>query len=147
MLTQFNLNPQLASDTHLLLDTESSLILLHNNASIPWIIIVPKTDETEVFDLPDAMQKSINEMTKQIAQFFKQQFATEKMNIAAIGNIVSQLHIHVIGRKTGDACWPDVVWGNAYAFSDYSPQQIEEMRAALLMIPSITIKELGYINE
>jgi len=131
MLTQFKLNLQLASDTHHLLDTENCLILLHKNASIPWIIIVPKTDETEVFNLSDAMQKSINEMIKQIAEYFKQHYKCEKMNIAAIGNIVSQLHIHVIGRKVSDACWPDVVWGNDYAFSDYSPQKIEYLRGVL----------------
>jgi len=131
MLTQFKLNPQLVGDTHLLLDTENCLILLHKNATIPWIIIVPKTDKTEVFNLPDEMQLSINEMTKRIAQFFKQHFATEKMNIAAIGNIVSQLHIHVIGRKSDDACWPNVVWGNDYAFVEYSSEQIVEIKLFL----------------
>jgi len=131
MLAQFKLNPQLDKDTHLLTDKKDYLMLLHKNASIPWIIIVPKTNKTEVFDLSDAQQKSINYSIKQIAEYFKQQFATEKMNIAAIGNIVSQLHIHVIGRKAADACWPDVVWGNAYDFLDYSLEQIEEMISSL----------------
>lgn len=87
MLTQFKLNPQLAADTHLLLDSKTLVILLHKNASIPWIVLVPKTDKTEIFDLSEI---------EQTAEFFKQNFATEKMNIAAIGNIVSQLHISVL---------------------------------------------------
>lgn len=133
MLTQFKLNPQLAADTHLLLDTESLLILLHKNASIPWIILVPKTDKIEIFDLSEEEQKSINHTIKQVAQYFKQHFTSEKMNIAAIGNIVSQLHIHVIGRRVGDACWPDVVWGSDYEFLAYSTEQIKKIQQEIFL--------------
>jgi diadenosine tetraphosphate (Ap4A) HIT family hydrolase len=128
MLAQFKLNPQLAADTHLLLDTKTHLILLHKNASIPWIILVPKTEKTEVFDLSNEEQKSINSTIKQISEYFKQQYASEKMNIAAIGNIVSQLHIHVIGRNAADACWPDVVWGRNYAFVEFNDDQIAQIK-------------------
>lgn len=125
---KFKLNKQLNNDTHLLYDGEHFLILLHKNATIPWVIIVPKTEVTEIFDLPEETYLSLNSLTKQIAEYFNKEFATEKMNIAAIGNIVSQLHIHVIGRKVGDACWPDVVWGNEYEFKEYRNRQIEILK-------------------
>ncbi len=127
----FQLDKRLESDTHLLQDTTDFLILLHKNATIPWIIIVPKTQVVEVFELQNEMQNTINGLTKHIANLFKERYASEKMNIAAIGNIVSQLHIHVIGRKTGDACWPDVVWGRDYEFSTYTQEQIEKLQNSL----------------
>lgn len=127
MTNTFKLDKRLKNDTHLLLDRECCLILLHKNATIPWIIIVPKTEVIEVFDLPEDMQGSLNMMTKRISAYFKEQYNSEKMNIAAIGNIVSQLHIHVISRKEGDACWPDVVWGNEYVFTKYSQDHIDSI--------------------
>jgi len=132
MLKNFSLHPQLDKDTHLLIDMKEFQVLLHKNATIPWIIIVPKTNETEVYNLSQDRQESINDMTKEIAQFFETEYSTTKMNIAAIGNMVPQLHIHVIGRKPGDACWPDVVWGCEYPYKDYSEKCIERLKLHLI---------------
>ena len=134
MTHDFTLNSQLANDTHCLTEMKHFYILLHKNASIPWIIIVPKTHVIEIYDLSADMQKSINNMSKSIATLFKNELSIQKMNIAAIGNVVSQLHIHVIGRKPGDACWPDVVWGNDYAFKDYSIEQIKQLKLQITEI-------------
>jgi len=131
MTQAFKLNKQLANDTHQLFDQEKFLILLHKNATIPWLIIVPKTEVTEVFELSDAMQKSLNQRIKIIAQHLKDKFHTDKINVAAIGNVVSQLHIHVIGRKTEDACWPNVVWGRDYKRVEYIQEQITEIKKRL----------------
>ncbi len=128
----FKIHPQLLKDTHYLFKIKEIHVLLHKNASIPWIILVPETDVVEIFDLSTQMQKSINSMYKDIAVYFKQNFSTEKMNIAAIGNIVPQLHIHLIGRKPDDACWPNVVWGNDYTYIKYTPKQITDIKEALL---------------
>ena len=136
MSQDFTLHPQLAHDTHCLFDLDSFYILLHKNATIPWIIIVPKTNVTEMYDLPEDRQKSINDMAKQIASVFETQFSTEKMNIAAIGNIVSQLHIHVIGRKPDDACWPDVVWGADYPNKEYTEEQVSCLKVHLTKVLS-----------
>lgn len=131
MTQTFKLNTQLKKDTHLLIEDESFLLLLHKNATIPWIIIVPKTNQVEVYDLPEDLQILLITLTKRIAVFFKKTCATEKMNVAAIGNIVSQLHIHVIGRKAGDACWPNVVWGNDYEFKEYNQKNIDDIIISL----------------
>lgn len=128
-MSDFKLAQQLKDDTHLLVDGNEFVILLHKNANIPWIIIVPKTDVTEVYELSDGMQATLNKFTKHIANYFKKVLSVEKMNIAAIGNIVSQLHVHVIGRKAGDACWPDVVWGSDYPAIQYSDNQVTAIKA------------------
>jgi diadenosine tetraphosphate (Ap4A) HIT family hydrolase len=125
--TEFKINKQLLKDSHLLFIQSDFYVLLHKNASIPWIILVPKTSKIEVYELPQEMQNTLNLLTIKISRYFKDKFATKKMNIAAIGNIVSQLHIHVIGRNQSDACWPDVVWGNEYTFIDYSEKQIDDL--------------------
>jgi len=132
MNQDFTLHPQLATDTHLLLDLKYSQVLLHKNATIPWIIIVPKTALTEFYELPSSTQELINAMIKNIASYFKAEYQTVKMNIAAIGNLVPQLHIHVIGRKPGDACWPDVVWGCEYFYKDYSEKCIDRLKLHLI---------------
>lgn len=131
MTEKFTLHPQLAKDTHCLFDSEKYFILLHKNATIPWIIIVPKTNHTEIFDLPHEIQKDINIRIKSIEQIFQSIYSTKKMNIAAIGNMVPQLHIHVIGRKPDDACWPSVVWGADYPFTEYSLEQINNLQLLL----------------
>ncbi len=134
MTKPFQLDKRLANDTHLLLDLENFMIFLHKNATIPWIIVVPKTDVIEVYDLPNDVQQSLNVLIKRIAVYIKKEFSTEKTNTAAIGNIVSQLHIHVIGRKTGDACWPDVVWGNEYTFVEYNQKQLTHIKNSFLTL-------------
>ena len=131
MSKNFKLHTQLAKDTHLLFETDNFILLLHKNATIPWIIIVPKTKLTEVYELPVSIQESISSLIKHIAKYFESAYQSVKMNIAAIGNLVPQLHIHVIGRKPSDACWPDVVWGNSYKFKEYSDSQIVNLKKHL----------------
>ena len=132
MTQAFTLNNQLNKDTHLLLEDENFFILLHKNATIPWIILVPKSDVIEFYDLSNDMQLLLNTLIKRIANYFKDKFTTEKMNIAAIGNIVSELHVHVIGRKIGDACWPGVIWGKDYTYLAYSKKQIIEIATGIM---------------
>ena len=131
---QFNLDGQLKKDTHFLFSTGDFYILLHKNASIPWLILVPLTDVIEVYDLSVKMQLKQNDMTKIIADYFNKKFNSEKMNIAAIGNIVKQLHIHVIGRSSSDACWPDVIWGRDLPSSVYTLKQVEEISKDLIRL-------------
>ncbi len=133
----FDINKQLQKDTHYLIKKDCFHLLLLKNASIPWVIIVPETHVVEVFDLPEATQQSLNKIIQQVAHYFRQEFASTKMNVAAIGNIVSQLHIHVIGRQKGDGCWPDVVWGNEYPFVEWSNEKLKKIKQSfkLTQIP------------
>jgi len=123
----FEINKQLKNDTHFLLKKDGFHILLHKNATIPWIILVPETGVREMFELNEHMHRSLIGLQKNITNYFRINYGSQKMNIAAIGNIVSQLHIHVIGRKKGDACWPDVVWGNNYKIHKWHKNEIKKL--------------------
>lgn len=105
------LHPQLEKDTHKLGNTGLCQVLLHTNAHFPWIILVPDTDETEFYKLDTDTQIQLLEDINNSAHFIENNFNVDKMNIATIGNIVSQLHFHIIGRSKNDPCWPGVVWG------------------------------------
>lgn len=135
----FELDERLKNDTHFLFANAEFQVLLHKNSNIPWIIIVPKTDKKELFELTDIQIDHINHLCDSVYKLFIKLFHVEKMNIAAIGNIVPQLHIHAIGRKKTDACWPDVVWGADYPFTSYSVPQIEEIKAELREIVILQI--------
>ncbi|MCW8825499.1 MAG: HIT family protein [Gammaproteobacteria bacterium] len=108
----FQLDSRLSSDCTVLGELPSGeLLLLHNNAAVVWFIIVPKTDKTELFELPPEVQSALLEQVNLLSAHLKEQHHCDKINIAAIGNIVSQLHIHIIGRFKEDPYWPGVVWG------------------------------------
>jgi diadenosine tetraphosphate (Ap4A) HIT family hydrolase len=117
----FTLHPHLASDTIQLGKLDLCRVLLMNNEHFPWLILVPeRLDVTEVFELDetDALDLWTEMRTASLAM--KQAFAARKINMAAIGNRVPQLHIHIIARRENDATWPGVVWdkGPAQPMSD-----------------------------
>jgi diadenosine tetraphosphate (Ap4A) HIT family hydrolase len=129
-MTDFRLDPRLASDCIVLGETRLSLLLLMNNALVPWFILVPRRNETELFELPKEDQLTLLEEINLLCGFLKRSFKVEKLNVAAIGNIVRQLHIHVVGRNATDFRWPDVVWG-AQEKTPYSVEEITSILGAL----------------
>ena len=112
----FDLHPRLASDTLNVCSLPLSRVLLMNDARYPWIILVPeRPDLVEMHDLNDddyaLLSGEIREASKRMATFF----GAHKMNVAALGNMVPQLHVHVIARQPDDAAWPAPVWGQGDA--------------------------------
>lgn len=108
----FNLHPQLDKDTILVGQFALSDVLLMNDARYPWLILVPRRDDLrEVYQLDDADQQQLLRESSFVAETMANLFKADKMNIAAIGNMVPQLHIHHIARFKDDACWPKPVWG------------------------------------
>lgn len=108
----FALHPQLAADTAPVGDLPLSRLLLANDANYPWLILVPRQPGlVEIVDLAKDDQVRLMGEIAQAAQALKNVAECEKLNIAAIGNIVPQLHVHVIARRHGDAAWPKPVWG------------------------------------
>jgi diadenosine tetraphosphate (Ap4A) HIT family hydrolase len=105
------LDPRLKSDCLELGNTGLCRLLLMNNRHLPWFILVPDTPCTEVCELDPDEQGRLWAEVNSIARFVRREFSPDKLNIAAIGNVVSQLHVHVVGRFTDDYCWPGVVWG------------------------------------
>jgi len=124
------LHPQLAADCYLLGTVKSSSLLLHKNALIPWFILVPDTNKNEIYKLNTEQQQTIQFEINALAKFTEEHFNSDKLNIASIGNIVPQLHIHIISRKTTDFCWPAPVWGETESM-EYTPQQVDIIKQAL----------------
>jgi diadenosine tetraphosphate (Ap4A) HIT family hydrolase len=129
-MEKFQLNQQLDQDCITLGTFGSSLLLLLNNSLLPWFILVPETDACELFDMEAEPQRLLIDEINQLGKFVDQEFKTDKVNIAAIGNIVRQLHIHVVGRYEDDFYWPNVVWG-AKEKKDYTPQEVQSIIARL----------------
>jgi len=108
----FALDPQLANDTIVIGDLELSRVLLMNDKNYPWIILVPRIEQAvEVFQLSESQQRELTAESALIAQVMYRHFSADKMNVAALGNVVAQLHVHHIVRFKSDLCWPKPVWG------------------------------------
>ena len=122
----FELDSRLKNDTIEILETLDCKVLLMNNANLPWFVIVPFTTKTEWFELDDSVQYNINCLINKLSQFIKNDYKTDKLNVATIGNVVKQIHIHIVGRFENDECWPAPVWGNISAKS-YSQNEIDKI--------------------
>ncbi len=107
----FALDPRLAADTHRLGALPLSELLLMDNALLPWLILVPRVEEIELYRLPVAQRRQLDDEAAAVATFVAGAFDVHKLNVAAIGNVVAQLHVHVVGRRHDDHAWPGVVWG------------------------------------
>ncbi|MEQ8288764.1 MAG: HIT domain-containing protein [Gammaproteobacteria bacterium] len=112
-MDNFVLDSKLDSDCITIAEWDDCLLLLMNNALVPWFILVPKTRATELFQLDHEQQQLLQQHIDALSQFILGHFDVTKINVAAIGNVVSQLHVHVIGRSPEDYCWPGVVWGRS----------------------------------
>lgn len=123
----FELDARLQQDCFRLGRLEFCHLLLLDNAAVPWFVLVPETNVVEICDLPIAQQHLLLQETTAVSNFVSQTFVTEKLNVAAIGNIVRQLHVHVVGRRTGDYCWPGVVWGTVPP-ERYKDEQLAQIR-------------------
>jgi len=126
-MTDFHLDPQLARDCFVLGDLGSSLLLLLNNALVPWFIVVPRVAVSELYELEAAQRQALLAQVDAVSRFVKGAFPVDKLNVAAIGNVVSQLHVHVVGRRRDDFCWPGVVWG-APGREAYAPEDVARIR-------------------
>ncbi|MCG8086313.1 MAG: HIT family protein [Candidatus Thiodiazotropha taylori] len=136
----FSLDPRLAADCYLLAEMELSQLLLMNNALLPWYILVPRVDCDELHQLAPEQQKRLFVEINQISQFIKTDQSIEKLNTAAIGNIVRQMHIHILGRNSSDPWWPGTVWGTTQRQA-YKQTELDEIKRRLsLQLPkTITI--------
>jgi diadenosine tetraphosphate (Ap4A) HIT family hydrolase len=131
MSTAFTLHPRLAADTIALGDWPLCRLLLMNDGRFPWVILVPaRPDLREIHDLPPAERALLIEEIARAAALMQQVFKADKMNIAALGNQVPQLHIHNIARFIGDPAWPNPVWGKGPARPLSEAERVE--RIALL---------------
>jgi len=129
--SDWSLHPQLAEDTVPVGDLALSRVLLANDANYPWAILVPRRPGlSELIDLDAAAQVQLLGEIAAAARALKSITECEKLNIAALGNQVAQLHVHVIARRHSDAAWPKPVWG-AVAPAAYIPTARDGLIGAL----------------
>ena len=108
----FALHPRLEEDTQVIRDFSLCRLLLMNDANYPWFILVPRrTGAREIYELEDHDQQQLLKESSHLSQALKRTFHADKLNIAALGNMVPQLHIHHIVRYLSDPAWPNPVWG------------------------------------
>ena len=108
----WELHPQLARDTVNIGDLPLSRVLVINDANWPWLLLVPRRPRvSEIIDLDEVEQAQLWTELARASRALKEVTACDKLNVAALGNVVPQLHVHVIARRQGDAAWPKPVWG------------------------------------
>lgn len=127
-----DLDSRLQNDSYLLGAMANTCLLLSRNGYFPWFILVPESKETEFYKLELGQQHLLLDQVNKLSSFIETHFSIDKLNIATIGNIVSQMHIHVVGRNKKDPCWPGVVWG-CDQFKAYGDGEVESIRDQLEM--------------
>jgi diadenosine tetraphosphate (Ap4A) HIT family hydrolase len=118
-------------------------LLLSNDSNYPWFVLVPKRpDISEIFELTLEDQLQLWQETTAMSVILKKSFAADKINVGALGNVVSQLHMHVIARRHSDLAWPAPVWGRHPA-QPYTEQQVSAIRQQLRSesLPDFTFAE------
>ena len=127
-MSDFVIHPQLQNDCIDLGSFDLCRLLLMNDRRYPWCILVPqRSDITEIFQLSTADQIQLNKESIYLSQKLAETFSADKMNIAALGNVVSQLHIHHVVRYKNDQSWPAPIWGVGDAVK-YESTNLDQMK-------------------
>ena len=130
-MIRFDLNPRLEGDSLPVADLPLCAVRLMKDANYPWLLLIPRqADLVELTDLTQPDRLQLMDEIAACADALKAATACDKINIGALGNVVSQLHVHVIARFRSDAAWPNPVWGTAPARS-YEPAELEALTERL----------------
>jgi len=132
-----DLDNQLKGDSFFIANLELSTLLLNKDANYPWLILVPRIKFA--YDLTDLELENQYILLNEInlcAKFLKENFIVDKLNIASLGNVVRQLHVHIIARQKNDLTFPKPVWGNALS----KQYQINEVHDLINKIQQFLIK-------
>lgn len=127
----FIFDPVLLNDCEVLGQFKLCHVLLMRDANYPWCVLVPDRDnKTEVFDLAKEDQALLQIESNTLLAYLKKEFNADKMNVAALGNVVSQLHVHHIVRYKNDIAWPKPVWG-AFTAKNYTDDELYNLKEKL----------------
>jgi diadenosine tetraphosphate (Ap4A) HIT family hydrolase len=130
--TLFTLDPQLQNDSIELAELPLCKLLLCNDSAYPWFILVPKVaDISEIYQLDWQQQQQLLNESSLLSELLMQVFMGDKMNVAALGNVVEQLHVHHVVRFKGDAQWPKPIWGQQ-ALTPYTDDALLTLKERLL---------------
>jgi len=133
----FKLDHRLEQDGILLAESERYIINLMNDSRYVWLVLVPKVEHAkDVFDLTEEQQIDLALLSNKIGQIITHLFSGDKFNVASLGNMVPQLHMHLIVRVKGDAAWPGPVWGVGDAVP-YSSEKRTDMLKQLSQLKGL----------
>lgn len=123
-MTNYTLHPQLEKDSELVIELVLCSVRLINDANYPWLILVPRiANISDIIDLNAAQQQMLWQESALVSRVLKYLFTPDKLNIAALGNMVPQLHLHHIARYQNDVSWPKPIWGQVPS-KVYSGEQL-----------------------
>lgn len=126
-MTAFALDPRLSADSELLAVIEDIEVRTMRRVPWPWLLLVPRVaGASELFDLEEAQRDALWRLTLALSQALKQATAADKINIGALGNVVAQLHVHIIARHRTDPAWPAPVWGRSEAPIDEAADNVRQ---------------------
>ncbi len=127
----WTLHPQLQKDTVDIGDLPLSRVLIIKDAHYPWLLLVPRREDiTEIIDLDEVAQAQLMTEIARVGRALKEVTKCDKLNVAALGNVVPQLHVHIIARRTTDAAWPRPVWGVMPPLA-HDPEELQLFISAL----------------
>ncbi|MBE9538964.1 MAG: HIT domain-containing protein [Proteobacteria bacterium] len=141
------IHPQLLADCHYLGGLPACDVLLNRNAAVPWFILVPDTKLPDVLDLPEAQSRAVVCECATISAFIKGELGYCKVNFAGLGNVVPQMHLHIIGRSNSDACWPLPVWGALPEGEEYQAAVLQEWQDKLVGFAGLTPAVMEVVNR
>ena len=142
---KFTLHHRLQEDTVEIIRVKLSCVLLMNDSSFPWIVLVPERGGVqEVYELSSEERFVLIEEIAAASEIIRQLYSPDKINIGALGNLVPQLHIHVIGRFRADRAWPGPVWGSGPA-RPYQAEKLEKVCAGIKK--AFQQKERAYVRQ
>lgn len=126
------LDERLAQDSQLVAELTLCQLRLMDDARFPWLILIPRREgASETFDLNEADQHQLWREASVLGQMLKTLTQADKINVGSLGNVVAQLHVHVVARRHDDAAWPGPVWGHGER-QPYAPNRLDDMRHSLL---------------
>jgi diadenosine tetraphosphate (Ap4A) HIT family hydrolase len=125
-MENFEMDSRLTADSSFVTKLNLCQVRLHHNAAFPWILLIPmQANVKEIIDLTDTNQQLLLQEIVLASKIMKELYNPTKLNVASLGNIVAQLHVHVIARYDHDAAWPNPVW-NSGITNSYHPQLLSE---------------------
>ncbi|MEI6712285.1 MAG: HIT family protein [Verrucomicrobiota bacterium] len=128
----FTVHPQLAGQSVFVCELQLSRLVLMNNQRFPWLLLIPRlNDVTEIVDLSEEHQMLLWREIARVSQLLRDLFQPDKLNVATIGNLVPQLHVHLIARFQTDEAWPKPTFGFAPPLP-YSPEERDALLTRIL---------------
>ncbi|WP_444995464.1 HIT domain-containing protein [Aliikangiella sp. IMCC44359] len=139
----FQLHQQLVEDSFILGEFELSSLLLINDIQFPWCVLVPRrANITEIYQLSECEQALFWTESSLLSKVLMDIFGGDKLNVAAIGNLVPQLHLHHVVRYKKDPCWPAPIWGKL-PMKSYQAEKVAEIQQKLAeKLPNLKLKQI-----